>query len=498
MNNRSRRATPARLLSAALVAAATLGTVGFGTTAAHAGTNPQLQPALTSQDHAITDVPGLVNARELGSFTAAAGQNVDSPRLVRTESLDKVTSAGAQTLAGKYHVDLVIDLRTPAQVAAKPDAVIPGAQTVNISMFGTDGSYNDDTAMYHDLVDKGYASPSSPGVMISAYAQILQLLSTHTSGTVLIHCSHGMDRTGTVMDLLYRILGVSSFDILHDYLLSNTQLGVTWATPDLLQGTFEADIAKKYGGLDSYISNTVGVTSAEAAALRARFLVSNDATASTIRVAGVDVPLDAAVAPGGATVTAPIAALAASDIAVTTTSAAATSAVSVSGRTATVTVTAQDGTTTKTYTVAVAAPAVTVTPGGTLVAGSTVHLSGTGYAAGAGYDVVVHSAPTVIGHLTAAADGSVAADVVIPASLDAGPHTLFLADANGAAISRPISVTMAAPAVAASTKAGPSVATGGAVIAQSMPWAAIGLGALGVVLLASVVVARTVRTRRGA
>lgn len=496
MNSRPRRAPSARLLSAALVATATLGTLGFGATAAQAATDPTLQPALTAQDHAITDVPGLVNGRELGSFTGAGGQSVNTSRLLRTESLDKLTAGGAQTLADKYHVDLVIDLRTPAQVAAKPDVAIPGAQSVNISMFGIDGNYSDDTAMYHDLVDKGYESPSSRGVMIDAYAQILELLSTHTSGSVLIHCSHGMDRTGTVMDLLYRILGVGSSDILHDYLLSNTQLGVTWATPDLLQGTFEADIAKKYGGLDTYIAKTVGVTADEAAALRTRFLISNDATASAIRVGGVDVPLDAAAGAGGATVTAPIAALAASDVQVTTSSTAATSAVTVSGQTATVTVTAQDGTTTKTYTVSVAAPAITLAAGTALVAGSTVHLTGAGFTAGASYDVVVHSTPTVIGRVTAAADGSVAADVTLPASLATGAHTLFLADAQGDAVSAALPITVGAATTGASAAAGPSVATGGTLLTPPAPWPGIALGALGVMLLAAVVVLRVARARR--
>jgi len=499
LNTRPRRATPARMLSAVLVATATLGSLALGATAAHAATTPQLQPSLTAQDHAISDVPGLVNGRELGSFVGTSGQVVNAPRLLRTESLDKVSSAGAQTLASTYHVDLVIDLRTPAQVAAKPDVVIPGAQNVNISMFGSDGNYSDDTVMYHDLVDKGYVSPSSPGVMISAYAQILQLLSTHTTGTVLIHCSHGMDRTGTVMDLLYRILGVGSSDILHDYLLSNTQLGVTWATPSLLQGTFETDIAKKYGGLDAYISQTVGVTSAEATALRTRFLTSNEATASSITVGGVTVPLDAAAGTGGAVVTAPIAALSASDVRVTTSSAAATSSVSVSGQVATVTVTAEDGTTSKTYVISVALPAIASAQGTSLAAGSAVHITGTGFAAGAGYDVVVHSTPTVIGHLTAAGDGSITADVTLPLSLATGAHTLFLADSNGDAVSAPLSVTVAA-STAASAKTGsvgPSVATGGTVAARPAPWPWIAMAGLGLVLLASVIVARGKRSRFG-
>jgi hypothetical protein len=63
--------------------------------------------------------------RELGSFTGLNGQLVSSPRLLRTESLDKITSDGAATLATKYHVNLVIDLRTATQIAASPTCRSP-------------------------------------------------------------------------------------------------------------------------------------------------------------------------------------------------------------------------------------------------------------------------------------------------------------------------------------------------------------------------------------
>lgn len=480
-----------RASSTAVAAAAVLGAVAFSSTAAHADAGAQ--PALTAQDHAITDVPGMVNGRELGAFTGLGGQRVDASRLIRSESLDKVTAAGAQTLASKYHVDLVIDLRTPTQVAAKPDVAIPGAKDVDISMFGADGNYSDDTAMYHDLVDKGYVDASDRGPMISAYAQVLQILATHTSGTVLVHCSHGMDRTGTVVDLLDRVLGVDSADILHDYLLSNTQLGVTWATPALLQGTFEGDIATKYAGMDSYLSKTIGVTPAEAAALRSRFLVSNDASASAITVDGVTVPLAAASSTAGATVTLPVATLTSGDVHVTTTNAAARSTVDVQGDTAVVTVTAEDGTTTGTYRVTVARPTLTLAAHGTLTPGSTVTVGAGGMTPGAVYEVVVHSTPQVLGQVTAAQDGTVRASVTLPADLAPGAHTLFLADAAGDAVSNPLALTVAATTTASTTTGatsigatttvavGPSVATGGTVTGgrDDAPWLALGgLGAL--------------------
>ncbi|MGU3408790.1 tyrosine-protein phosphatase [Microbacterium sp. M1A1_1b] len=488
-----------------LAAVAVLGVIGCSATAAHA--DSALQPAMTTTDHPVTDVPGMVNGRALGSFTGLGGQTVDSSRLIRSESLDKLTTAGAQTLASKYHVDLVIDLRTPGQIAAKPDVPIPGAKDVAISMFGADGDYSDDTAMYHDLVDKGYVSATDRGPMITAYAQVLQILATHTSGTVLLHCSHGMDRTGTVIDLLDRVLGVDSADILHDYLLSNTQLGVTWATPALLQGTFESDVASKYAGMDSYLTKTIGVTSGEMTALRSRFLVSDDASASAISVAGVAVALDAAATAAGATVTAPIATLSGGDVHVTTTNAAATSAVSVQGDTAVVTVTAQDGTTTHQYRIALRRPVVTLSGSSSVPAGSSVTISSSGLTPGSVYGIVLHSDPVTVGHVTAAADGSVTATVTVPAGLAAGTHVLFLADPTGAAVTVPVSFTVTAPGATtsttaatvtaagrASTASGPAVATGGAVVTAptSAPWLA--LGGLGLAILAGLGTLR-LRTR---
>lgn len=356
ITHRTRRGILGRLGATTLVAAAVVCSVGLSATSASADDSSN-QPPRTAKDHAITDVSGLANGRELGSFTGLNGQLVNAPRLLRTESLDKISSDGATTLATTYHVNLVIDLRTPTQIAAKPDVPIPGAKAVNISMFGADGNYPDDTVMYHDLVDKGYNGPTDRGPMITAYAQILRLIAQDTTGTVLIHCSHGMDRTGTVMDLLYNILGVSESDILHDYLLSNTQLKVGWATPQLLQGTFESDVASKYGSVDAYLRTTIGLTDQDVTALRTNLLVSNDATAAAITVDGVSVPLDAAATTAGSTITDPQTTLAASAVKVTTTNPNATASTTVAGRTVTITITAQDGTTVARYVVNAALPA---------------------------------------------------------------------------------------------------------------------------------------------
>uniref|UniRef100_UPI002930C52B tyrosine-protein phosphatase n=2 Tax=Clavibacter michiganensis TaxID=28447 RepID=UPI002930C52B len=498
----ARRAAPARIGALTAAAAAVVLSVGIGAPAAHAAADPALQPAPTASDHLITDVPGLVNGRELGAFTGVDGRTVAASRLIRTESLDKITAAGAATLATAHQVDLVIDLRTPGQIQKKPDVPIPGAKTVAISMFGADGDYPDDTVMYRDLIDKGRVDAADPGVMISAYRSILQAIASHTgNGTILIHCSHGMDRTGTVIDLLDRILGVGSADILHDYLLSNTQLGVDWAKPALLQGTFESGIASRYAGMDSYIRTTLGVDDQEIAALRAQLLVSDDAAAASITVGGVTVPLGDAAGSTGAVVPVGLPALTAGDVRVTTADGSATSSVAVDGRTVTVTVTAADGRTTRTYRITAGLAAIALPGGSAPTAGGTVAFRAAGLTPGATYRVILHSTPTDVGSVTASSDGTASGTVTIPAGTDPGTHTLTLVDAQGQAVSDPATITVSAAAVSAITAtatgarhAGPAVATGGTSVAAD-PWPGLALAALGLAGLAAIA-GRTVARRR--
>lgn len=495
----ARRAAPARIGALTAAAAAVVLSVGIGAPAAHAAADPALQPAPTASDHLITDVPGLVNGRELGAFTGLDGRTVAASRLIRTESLDKITAAGAATLATAHHVDLVIDLRTAGQIQKKPDVPIPGAKTVAISLFGADGDYPDDTVMYQDLIDKGHVDAAHPGVMISAYRQVLQAIAAHTGdGTILIHCSHGMDRTGTVVDLLDRILGVGSSDILHDYLLSNTQLGVDWAKPALLQGTFESGIASRYAGMDSYIRTTLGVDDQEIRALRAQFLVSDDAAATSITVGGVTVPLADAAGSAGATVPVGRASIAPADVQVALADAGSRASVTVAGRVVTVVVTAADGRSTRTYRVTAGLARLELTGGSAPLAGGTVAVRASGLIAGAAYRVVLHSTPTDVGTLTAGSDGSLAGTVTIPAGTAAGAHTLELVDASGAAVTDPASLTVSAAQVAGTTTgtttaahhAGPAVATGGTSVAAATPWPGIALAGLGLGALAALAVTR--------
>lgn len=95
---------------------------------------------------------------------------------------------------------------------------------------------------------------------------------------------------------------------------------------------------------------------------------------------------------------------------------------------------------------------LTAPDGTTVQAGSQLALAATGLTAGATYQVVLHSDPTVVGTLTADANGAATGSVTIPAGTTAGAHTVDLVDASGAsAVVDPLAITVTAAASTAGT-----------------------------------------------
>ena len=92
------------------------------------------------------------------------------------------------------------------------------------------------------------------------------------------------------------------------------------------------------------------------------------------------------------------------------------------------------------------APTLTAPNGTSVTAGGTIALAGTGFTAGAGYSVVLHSDPATIGTVTAGADGTFTLSATIPAGTTAGTHTIQVVDASGANVGDPLTITVAAAA----------------------------------------------------
>ena len=101
-------------------------------------------------------------------------------------------------------------------------------------------------------------------------------------------------------------------------------------------------------------------------------------------------------------------------------------------------------------------PAVTVEPS-TVEAGKTVTVKGTGFAPESSVTLTLHSEPVEVGTATADENGAFSAEVTVPATTEAGEHTLVAASASPSiTASAPLTVTPAPAAPTQEPSAAPS------------------------------------------
>jgi protein-tyrosine phosphatase len=104
----------------------------------------------------------------------------------------------------------------------------------------------------------------------------------------VFHCTAGKDRTGFAAALVLRALGASHDEVMHDYLLTNERLApplekaawrlpphaakVLWGVqPGFLDAAFE-EIESRWGGVEGYLREGIGLGERERARLRALYL----------------------------------------------------------------------------------------------------------------------------------------------------------------------------------------------------------------------------------
>ncbi|CAL9365444.1 tyrosine-protein phosphatase [Streptomyces sp. enrichment culture] len=198
-------------------------------------------PLLTGHASAVTsgsrllDIPGLVNARDIGGYYSPAG-STRYGSVYRTDGLHALQQSGVDALAG-LGLAAVIDLRTSLERSQDgPDRLPPGPVSHHCPV-GEGSWYADvrqsistrDYARQEALLGngraarlmtdmyRGYVTSSSNR---AALARAFTVCAT-APGPVLAHCTAGKDRTGVAMAVILRCCGVSSTTVMADYLLSN-------------------------------------------------------------------------------------------------------------------------------------------------------------------------------------------------------------------------------------------------------------------------------------
>jgi len=249
---------------------------------------PTTDDAAPPERHVPFD--GLRNLRDLGGYPTASGTHTRWGLVYRADSLHKLTAAD---LPGYHRLGIrtVYDLRSEAERTTDPGPV----PTVHVPIVGrADGEISaprtpnmssaDGESLLRDIY-VGALVHSAPQIGV-----ILRGLAEPTNGPALFHCHGGKDRTGIVAAVLLLALGVPRETVLDDYELTSRYLLIEanrdsfdslvasglppeaaasvmgtprWAMADAIEA-----IDNTHGGIENYITGTVGLTASQLNALR--------------------------------------------------------------------------------------------------------------------------------------------------------------------------------------------------------------------------------------
>ena len=226
---------------------------------------------------------GAPNARDLGGLPTMDGRKVRTGLLLRSGELAGITDADAHTLS-QYPLRTVIDFRTDLEREQKPDRVLAGVRYIHcpIVQQAAAGLTREEQADPYGAVvahaktmagkERAFMCELYRGLVtrefsVDHYRQFFALLLAQTDGALLYHCTAGKDRVGVGTMLLLTAV--------KDYDLTEAERDVirTFDCADVEFLTAARDAAEaRYGSMDAFLSQALGVGEAEREILRARWL----------------------------------------------------------------------------------------------------------------------------------------------------------------------------------------------------------------------------------
>jgi protein tyrosine/serine phosphatase len=241
------------------------------------------------------ELDGTANTRDTGGLPATDGRRTLSRRLLRSDGLQDLSPADVRRLVGDYGVRTVVDLRAAIEVKATgpgPLTAEPLVTITNLSLFPERNDHIVPMSERRPAVGRGFSGlylgflAERPGSVVAA----LRLIAYGT-GTVLVHCTAGKDRTGTVVALALTEAGVEREAVIADYTASAersaalmSRLAPMTADPELAQAAalrhaprpatmerfFDA-LDQQAGGVSPWLAKH-GWTEAERTALQRKLL----------------------------------------------------------------------------------------------------------------------------------------------------------------------------------------------------------------------------------
>jgi protein-tyrosine phosphatase len=237
------------------------------------------------------NLAGASNFRDLGGYPGKDGRIVRWRQIFRSNHLGHLTEADAAVLRS-LGVRSAFDFRGMEERASALCGIreievhsLPVEPTVVASLraimsTGTPLSQDHALEVMRDSY-RSYVQQSTPRFR-TLFTHLLE-----DRAPLVIHCTAGKDRTGFACALILHVLGVADEVISEDYLLTNrfyrrdptasndlpedVRRVLASVQPPFLAAAFEA-IDADYGDLESYLTDGLGLGSAERTALQGRYL----------------------------------------------------------------------------------------------------------------------------------------------------------------------------------------------------------------------------------
>ncbi len=261
----------------------------------------------------------LKNARDLGGMKTAEGKVLRKGMLIRSGDLSAISSRTANALRA-MGVTTVVDLRIENERSAHPDRTIEGSRYLHLPLLcapaiGITGGYDlfeaggkesarvkkegerikrefgsIDAYMKEVYRSIAFTPPGQEG--LKGFFAALR----DSEGCVLWHCKSGKDRAGICAMLIEGVLGVDEETILGDYMLSARFLrgqyfinrAALTVVPTSMRlkrilfglmrtkreylGSLIDEMKREYGGIVGYCKLCLGMTDADIAFLKNKYL----------------------------------------------------------------------------------------------------------------------------------------------------------------------------------------------------------------------------------
>jgi protein tyrosine/serine phosphatase len=196
------------------------------------------------------ELDGVVNMRDLGGMVTSSGDEVRPHRLLRSDNLQDLTPQAVEALVKTYEVSDIVDLRTHVEVAKEgegPLLAVDGVTHHHHTLYREDTAESGipaaERALPWETDERREAAAAAAaaeadaehrrsheqfwsehylGYLAQRPDSVLAALHAIASsrGAAVVHCAAGKDRTGTVVGLALKVVGVPDELVIADFAAS--------------------------------------------------------------------------------------------------------------------------------------------------------------------------------------------------------------------------------------------------------------------------------------